>query len=52
MIKLINPLTGSDTWVHESRVDEYLARGFRKAPAPEPKPRRSTRKKPEPKAEK
>lgn len=52
MIKLINPLTGGDTWVHESRLDEYLAKGFKTAPAPAPKPKRSTRKKTEPKADK
>lgn len=53
MIKLINPLTGTDTWVHESRLEEYKARGFKLYAAPEPpKPKRSTRKKPDPKAEK
>lgn len=51
MIKLINPLTGGDTWVHESRLDEYLAKGFKLPAAPEPpKPKRSTRKKTDPKA--
>ena len=40
MIKFINRVTGSEMWVHESRVDEYLAAGHRPAaaPAPEKKP--------------
>lgn len=37
MVKLINP-AGGVTWVHESRVSEYQARGFRKAPQPKTKP--------------
>ena len=37
MIKLINP-GGGETWVHESRLDEYLARGFRFAAPPMPEP--------------
>jgi len=42
MLKLINP-RGGETWVHESRLDEYLARGFKFAAPPMPAP-------PEPKA--
>ena len=51
MIKLINPLTGSDTWVHESRVDEYKEAGFvlasppAKSPPAEPVKRPPARKK-------
>ena len=30
MLKLINT-HGGETWVHESRLDEYLARGFKLA---------------------
>jgi len=37
MLKLINP-RGGETWVHESRLDEYLARGFRFAMPPMPAP--------------
>lgn len=29
MVRLINALTGSEMWVHETRVAEYLARGHR-----------------------
>ena len=34
MIRLINPMGGS-TWVHESRLDEYLGKGF-SIPSPPP----------------
>lgn len=50
MIKLINALTGSVMWVHEDRLQEYLAAGHKLAPAPEPpqpapkKPRSSAKK--------
>jgi len=37
MIKLINT-RGGETWVHESRLDEYLARGFKIAAPPMPAP--------------
>ena len=37
MVKLINALTGSEMYVHESRLDEYLAKGRKIAPPPEPK---------------
>ena len=36
MIKLINATTGTEMWVHESRLEEYLARGHRMAPPPAP----------------
>ncbi len=35
MIRFINRTTGSDMWVHESRVDEYLAAGHKLAAPPE-----------------
>ena len=37
MLKLINT-RGGETWVHESRLDEYLARGFKFAAPPMPAP--------------
>lgn len=40
MVKLINAVTGSEMWVHESRVDEYLAAGHKPAPPPPPPPRK------------
>lgn len=36
MVRLVNRLTGGDMWVHEGRVDEYLAAGHRLAAAPDP----------------
>ena len=45
MIRLVNPLNGGDTWVHESRLEEYLAKGFKLPAAPEPpKPEKPARK--------
>ena len=38
MIRLVNPISGGETWVHESRLDEYLARGFQFAAPPMPVP--------------
>ena len=40
MIRLVHPRTGGETWVHESRLDEYLSRGFSiyVPPAPPIKP--------------
>lgn len=29
MVRFINVDSGGEMWVHESRVDEYLARGHR-----------------------
>ena len=34
MIRLINGLTGSDMWVHETRLEEYLAAGHKLPAAP------------------
>ena len=36
MIRLVNPSSGGETWVHESRLDEYLARGFKFYEPPPP----------------
>lgn len=39
MVEFINALTGGPMWVHESRVEEYLAAGHKlaaKAPAAKP----------------
>ena len=36
MLRLVNPSSGGETWVHESRLDEYIARGFRFAEPPPP----------------
>ena len=38
MIKLINANSGGDMWVHESRLDEYLAAGHKLAAPPLPEP--------------
>lgn len=40
MVKLINKITGGDMYVHESRLEEYLAAGHKLAapPALEKKP--------------
>ena len=37
MIRLVNRNTGGDMWVHENRLDEYLAAGHRLAAPPAPK---------------
>ena len=34
MVRLKNRVTGGDMWVHESRLDEYLAAGHKLAAAP------------------
>lgn len=36
MVKLINAHTGTVMWVHEDRLEEYLARGHQMAPPPPP----------------
>ena len=41
MVKLINAQTGTVMYVHESRLEEYLARGHKLAPPPPPPPRKS-----------
>lgn len=48
MIKFINRVTGTEMWVADSRVEEYLAAGHKLAAAPsekptEPKPKKRTR---------
>ena len=46
MIRLINRTTGSVMWVHESRLEEYLAAGHKLAapPKPERKPKPAVQK--------
>lgn len=51
MIKMQNGVTGDEFYIHESRLEEYLARGHKMAPppplpvkAPAPKRGRSTKK--------
>ena len=39
MVKMINAHTGTVMFVHESRLEEYLARGHKMAPPPPPPPR-------------
>lgn len=36
MIRLTNRQTGGEMWVHESRLEEYLAAGHRLAAPPAP----------------
>ena len=48
MIKLIHARSGGEMWVHESRLEEYLAAGHKLAAPPPPppkKPKKSTAKK-------
>ena len=50
MVKMINGLFGTEMYVAEDRVDEYLRAGHKLAPAPVPPkakktPKRSTKKK-------
>lgn len=46
MVEVINDLLGVHMWVHESRVDEYLAAGHRlAAEAVEEKPAEKPRRK-------
>ena len=42
MMKLINRITGTDMWVADSRIAEYLGRGHKIAPAPDGKPEKAT----------
>ena len=37
MIRMVNRLTGGDMWVHEDRVEAYLAAGHSLAAPPKPK---------------
>ena len=43
MVKMINAHTGTVMYVHESRLEEYLARGHKMAPPPPPPPPRPKR---------
>ena len=36
MLRLVNPWSGGETWVHESRIDEYLVLGFKFYEPPPP----------------
>ena len=52
MVRMIHGVTGNEMWVHETRVDEYLAAGHKLAASPETpeekteeKPRRTRAKK-------
>lgn len=47
MIKFINGWTGTDMWVAETRVEEYIAAGHKLAAAPPEVP--TVKEKPEPK---
>lgn len=38
MIRMIDRFTGTEMWVAENRVDEYLNHGHSLAPTPEKKP--------------
>ena len=44
MVKLINALNGGDMWVHESRLEEYLAKGHKLAETPDEPPRAAAKK--------
>jgi len=39
MIKLTHAQTGGEMWVHESRLEEYLAAGHKLAAPPPPPPK-------------
>ena len=45
---MINAHTGTIMWVHETRVEDYLSRGHKLAPAPPPpeRPKRGRKVKP------
>ena len=49
MVRFINRLTGTVMWVHESRIDEYLAAGHTLAAPPKPEKKRPASKKASPK---
>ena len=42
MIRLINKTTGTEMWVADSRVAEYLKQGHKLAPVPGSKPEKAT----------
>lgn len=50
MICLIHSQTGGEMWVHESRLDEYLAAGHKPAASPGDVSDPDTQEKPKPKA--
>ena len=54
MIKLINARSGGEMWVHESRLEEYLAAGHKPAAPPDmpPPPEREPGKRPAKKTKK
>lgn len=37
MVKFINAVTGTEMWVHETRVEEYKAAGHKPAAVPKKK---------------
>ena len=41
MIKLIHARSGGEMWVHESRLEEYLAAGHKLAAPPKPEPKKT-----------
>lgn len=41
MVKMKNRIFGNDMWVHESRVQEYLAKGHQLAEKPKEKPKKT-----------
>ena len=46
MVRFINRITGTVMWVHESRIDDYLAAGHMLAAPPEPVKKPAAGKKP------
>lgn len=47
MIRMINKITGSTMWVHESRLDEYLEAGHALASPPvKPEPKEPVKRPP------
>lgn len=40
MVKFINAYTGTEMWVHETRVEEYKAAGHKPAVVPKKKPKK------------
>lgn len=49
MVRFINRITGTVMWVHESRIDEYLAAGHTLAAPLKPEKKRPAPKKASPK---
>ena len=42
MMKMINRITGTEMWIADNRLDEYLARGHQLAPLPGGRPEKAT----------